>query len=90
MVPYGPSCKLVARLCCTRVISRMAAWPVSHAATEDSMGLVIIVGLIWLVVAPLTADAAARRRMSRWGGLLLGLLLGPLGLAIVLLMPKRA
>lgn len=33
--------------------------------------------------------AAMRRGMSYWGGVLLGLILGPLGLAILLLMPHR-
>ena len=33
---------------------------------------------------------AADRGMSQWGGILLGLILGPLALAIILLMPSRA
>jgi hypothetical protein len=33
---------------------------------------------------------AADRGMSQWGGILLGLILGPPGLAVVFLMPDRA
>jgi hypothetical protein len=53
------------------------------------MAFVLIVGLIWLLIARLTADAAKRRGRSRSGGLLFGLILGPLGLAIVLLLPAQ-
>ena len=53
------------------------------------MGL-LITGAIWLVLALITGRKAADKGISQWGGILLGLLLGPLALAIVLLMPARS
>jgi hypothetical protein len=49
----------------------------------------MLAGLIWVIIALVTGRKAADRGMSQWGGILLGLILGPLGLAIVLLMPDR-
>jgi hypothetical protein len=53
------------------------------------MGVVIIAGFAWLVLALITGRKAADRGMSQWGAILLGLILGPLALAIILLMPSR-
>jgi hypothetical protein len=53
------------------------------------MGAIFFVGLVWIVLALITGRKAADRGMSQWGGILLGLILGPLALAIVLLMPSR-
>jgi hypothetical protein len=53
-------------------------------------GFWLIIALaIWLIIALATGAQADKRGMSQWGGILLGLILGPLGLAIVLLMPSR-
>jgi hypothetical protein len=52
-------------------------------------GVTILIGFLWLVLALITGRKAADRGMSQWGGILFGLILGPLGLAIVLLMPDR-
>lgn len=42
--------------------------------------------LIWLLIALGAGCVAANKGRSQWGGILLGLILGPLGLAIALLM----
>lgn len=52
-------------------------------------GLVIIVGILWFFLAFATGNLAIPRSGNWWGGFLLGLLLGPLATAIVLLIPKR-
>lgn len=47
--------------------------------------MLVLIGLIWLVIALVTGERAKQHDLSQWGGILFGLLLGPLGLAIVLL-----
>lgn len=51
--------------------------------------LIIITGLAWGVLALAVGQVAAERDISRAGGILLALLIGPLALAVVLLMPSR-
>jgi hypothetical protein len=51
--------------------------------------MVVILSIVYIIIIFSTGRQAANRGMSQWGGILLGILLGPLGLAIVLLMPDR-
>jgi hypothetical protein len=48
-----------------------------------------LLGAAWIVIAMFSAARAGDKGMSWPGGFLLGLILGPLGLAIILLMPRR-
>ncbi len=41
--------------------------------------------LLWIVIALATGRSAANRHRSQWGGILFGLCLGPLALALVML-----
>lgn len=52
-------------------------------------GYLILYGLAWLVLAVVTGSVASFKGISGCGGALLALLLGPIALAIVLLMPSR-
>lgn len=52
-------------------------------------GVVFAAGIVWLVIALVTVRQAADRGRSQWGGILFGMLLGPLGLAIVMLLPRQ-
>jgi hypothetical protein len=56
---------------------------------ERDVGAIVIAGVIWIIIALITGRKAADKGISQWGGILLGFILGPLGLAIVLLMPDR-
>jgi hypothetical protein len=51
------------------------------------MGFIVIIGIIWIIMSYAAGNAAFRRGRSWFGGFLLTFILGPLGLAIVLLMP---
>jgi len=47
-----------------------------------------LIGLVWLACGIAAASISAGKGRSGFGGFLLGLILGPIGLAIVLLMGK--
>jgi len=49
-----------------------------------------IFGVFWLALALLTGRVAKDKGLSDFGGILLSLIIGPLALAIILLMPRRA
>lgn len=52
-------------------------------------GLVIVAGIFWFFLAFATGNLAIPRTGSWWGGFLLAMILGPLGTAVVLLIPRR-
>jgi hypothetical protein len=54
-----------------------------------AMGLIVVIGIIWTIMSYAAGNAAFRRGRSWFGGFLLTFIIGPLGLAIVLLMPGQ-
>lgn len=51
--------------------------------------IVTIIGILWFFLAFATGNLAISRTGSWWGGFLIGIILGPLGTVVVLLIPKR-
>lgn len=48
----------------------------------------MVIGIMWVIMSYAAGNAAFRRGRSWFGGFLLAVILGPLGLAVVLLIPS--